>query len=131
MGTEEQFFIKIYTHTRERISSRNICSTVPICSTETTTPPLSLRYPSVNDKKKKGEKHELRWADAYTLLGTEDQMDQMFCKYTRAYVRIYVEKNWSVGPTGPLHSCTAAQLFVRLTHARIYVYILEFNWAAE
>ena len=36
MGTEEQFFIKIYTHTRVRISSRNICSTVPICSTETT-----------------------------------------------------------------------------------------------
>jgi hypothetical protein len=64
-------------------------------------------------------------------LGTEDQMDQMFYKHTRAYVRIYVEKNWSVGPTGPLHSCTAAQLFLRLTHARVHIIILEFNWAAE
>jgi hypothetical protein len=45
----------------------------------------------------------------------------------RTYVRIYVEKNWSVGPTGPLHSCTAAQLFLRLTHARVHIIILEFN----
>ena len=105
-GTDGQFFFKIYTHMRTHTSLRNICPTVPSVPPKELISPLSLRYPSVNDKKKKGEKHELRWADAYTLLGTEDQMDQMFCKYTRAYVRIYIEKNWSVGPTGPLHSST-------------------------
>ena len=58
MGTEEQFFIKIYTHTRVRISSRNICPSVPTVPQKQPIPPLSLRYPSVNDR-------------------TEDQMDQM------------------------------------------------------
>ena len=77
---------------------------------EQPTPPLSLRYPSVNDR--------TRGPDGPDVLKIHPRV--------RMCVYILI-KNWSVGPTGPLHSCTVAQLFLRLTHARVHIIILEFN----